>query len=159
MIHFNPLLRQQTGLTGLSCKFTELCMPETYMATTLQDFVENRAIIVPTRKLMPPGLLFLNKAVVCIKGSVLYSRVNDYYCTLSDLTSSFLFKLIFDRERKSYLSEGSSIFEPCVEYSPRDDVAILWDFKMGPTQPSRQKNLGSINDNSLLSCILTPRPI
>mgnify|MGYP000442226827 CR=1 FL=1 len=138
MLHINEEIRRYRGPLNLRLALTGYFIPEIYMATTLADFVNERHLVKPTRKLLPIGVFHYGAAAIFVKNSVTLQGLNSERPELVDLTSSFHVQLSLAAEKLAFLEEGVRLFEPLIVYHPKHDSARLIDFEeRGPASSDR----------------------
>jgi len=116
-------------------------LPNTYVASDISDFVDNRSAIEPTRMLMPMGFLFNGYARVSLGKPVTYHPRYGDKATLRDEDSldvrigyplgshlRFLERWTKNKAKFSDLPDGARLYNVTLLYSPRLDItwAIMW---------------------------------
>lgn len=144
MLYINELLRQKPLL-----RWVDSFIPEMYECFSLKDLVENKKELKPTRKILPLGIFFYNKACVFISTSVIYNSIDEKLGELTDLTGGIEILLGKSLEdKKSVLSNGMRLYSPFLIYQPKKEKIELADYKEnGPEQPGRN----DIKEPSIIS--------
>ena len=127
MLHLNEELKTLGTKLHWICIF----MPELYRAVTLRDFLDEKHLIKPTRKLIPPSVFVYGCGVVLLP-NLLYTPVDDKIGRLSDLESSVLVHIsdwFLTTEDRELLQDSLRLYEPFVLYNPRKDKSYLYGFE------------------------------
>src|SRR3989344_795168 len=141
MLHLNEELKTLGTKLHWICIF----MPELYRAVTLRDFLDEKHLIKPTRKLIPPSVFVYGCGVVLLP-NLLYTPVDDKIGRLSDLESSVLVHIsdwFLTTEDRELLQDSLRLYEPFVLYNPRKDKSYLYGFERhGPqdVDPSTKRS-------------------
>jgi hypothetical protein len=135
MIHLNSEMRKSPILF-----LAEAVMPETYTATTVDDFLREKDEVKATRRILPLGVYFNGNAIISFP-SVSYKIVSHvrgilYKGIIYDLTASLDVELdprFMEQELKDNLNNGMRLYNARVRYDLSD--AALYLFYYEPSGP------------------------
>ena len=117
-------------------------IPELYIATNIQDFLDNRGDIIPTRRLLPVGMFWNSWAGIFLYNPITFSLKDDNSGIISDFSAS-LDVLLGKRlnslsiEEKQQLT-GKRSYEVGLIYGPDNHRTYLSIFKL-PYLPEHSK--------------------
>ncbi|MDP3966168.1 MAG: hypothetical protein Q8Q04_01410 [archaeon] len=138
MIDIKEKLREM----GESYRFFASIIPNSYSATTIKDFLDNRELIQSTKTFFPLGIFFYNSALVMLVNSVIYNEVEKNFGRLSDLNGSFIFPFseeFLNLKEKKPIEDGDRIYQVFLQYYPKTDLKLVSLYEVqGP--PSSERN-------------------
>ncbi len=125
--------------------FIDLIFPETYIATSIDDFLKNKSGIKPTKKVLPLGVFLYNQALIEFPEGV-YNSLDEKTGIISDCNSSININLDgiwgIDKEKRVELKENMRLYDILTVYKPKDDSIWLSGYKThGPISTSENKEL------------------
>jgi hypothetical protein len=100
-------------------------MPETYVLTTIDDFVKNAESIRLTRKILPFGSFFNNKAMI-IFTNIKYRRTSKKLCEIWDMNNSLEARILIPDDEIKEISDGTLLDSAYIVFSPKNQTSLLW---------------------------------
>lgn len=131
MIHINSMAKE-----GFLLSFLNFIMPEYYSATTINDFLNDKSDIKPTKKVLPWGVFFYNCALVQFPAAR-YRNKDEKTGILLDVNSSIDVSLdyILSINEEERLEDDVVLYDPIIIYKPKNDGSWLYDYKeQGPIE-------------------------
>ena len=137
MIHVNEKLKDVGRI------WEELIFPEAYISQTVEDFLRNKDCILPTKKVLPPAVFYYGAAAIFFPvlnfkfdksfkdGGILYDTTNLLNVNLKKDFLGFKHYLL-DKEHLNSLRDGLEIYQVCVDFEPKSNLATLMSFSRGP---------------------------
>ena len=109
MIHLNEELKE----SGLG--FVNFILPECYACTTIGDFLRNKEILVPTKKLFPPAVFHYGDSLISFPS--VYFKFKEEKSKLGYISDlSHTLEVGITRKIRGELEEGKRLSNPIIAF-------------------------------------------
>lgn len=129
MLHLNDEILKEfyksPSLLKMPGLIMQLLYPECYVSTTIDDFVSNVDDIKLTRKILPPGILYNNMAIISFN-DVRYRRTGKRWCEIEDMNYTLKAKILMEDKDIDELSDGTVLEEAYMLFTPYNKSSLLW---------------------------------
>ncbi|MBI4453951.1 hypothetical protein HY636_04885 [Candidatus Woesearchaeota archaeon] len=131
-----------------------LIWPESYSASTIDDFLINKRYIQQTNKNLPIACFFNGLAMVLFESFVIYTHIDEKRANLSDATSPLEVSIEdatwgLCKSKRQLLKDGMRLYEPCIFYKPKEDYVLLSNFKTLPQSEKEGEEAGFFGELAL----------
>jgi len=149
MLHINQWLWEQDLLS----KIKSIIAPEYYQAFSIKDFLDDilddKVQILPTRKVWPLAVFYFGEAVVHFPSvAYTYKNTGPTDAEISDGITTLDVKLSQDMRvaiNRGNLIDGDKLYSVRVQYNPKSGAIRIKDYETtGPKSPDRNKEPESL---------------
>ena len=129
MLHLNEELRtsfyKSPSLQKIGWLMQLPFIPELYISATIDDFMRNAKDIKLTRKILPLGAFFNDKAVI-IFNNVGYRRTSKELCEIKDMNDALEARILMPDDKINDISNGARLDSAYIVFSPKSETSMLW---------------------------------